>query len=107
MGNSAAPPTGREKHGWDAIPGLRSACPGLFSYLPSGKAAVAGPVRRPKKSWFDNQDHSCVALGGLVEMPVWGATFAKMSEVNPQGRLLKISNLSYYLETLQVRQALA
>jgi hypothetical protein len=40
-------------------------------------------------------------------MPVWGATFAKMSEVNPQGRLLKISNLSYYLETLQVRQALA
>ena len=41
MGIFAAPSTGREEVMWDAIPGLRSACPGLFSYLPSGKTAVA------------------------------------------------------------------
>jgi hypothetical protein len=59
LGIFAAPPTGRENHAWDAIPGLRSACPGLFSCLPSGKAAAIGPVRRPTRTSFDNRNRSC------------------------------------------------
>jgi len=40
---------------------------------------------------------------GTTEMPVWGPILAKMSQGNTQDRLLRISNLSRYLETMQVK----
>jgi mono/diheme cytochrome c family protein len=40
---------------------------------------------------------------GTAEMPVWGPILGKMSQANPQDRLLRISNLSRYLETMQVK----
>jgi mono/diheme cytochrome c family protein len=40
---------------------------------------------------------------GSVEMPVWGPVLGKMSQGNSQDRLLRISNLSHYLETIQVK----
>ena len=36
-------------------------------------------------------------------MPAWGPILGKMNQSNPQDRLLRISNLSRYLETIQVR----
>jgi hypothetical protein len=36
-------------------------------------------------------------------MPVWGPILAKMNVSNPQDKLLRVSNLSRYLETLQVK----
>lgn len=40
---------------------------------------------------------------GTAEMPVWGPILGKMEMTNPQEKLLRISNLSRYLETLQVK----
>lgn len=40
---------------------------------------------------------------GTAEMPVWGPILGKMESTNPQQKLLRISNLSRYLETLQVK----
>jgi mono/diheme cytochrome c family protein len=40
---------------------------------------------------------------GSAEMPVWGPILGKMNQTNPQDRALRISNLSRYLETMQVR----
>ena len=40
---------------------------------------------------------------GTAEMPVWGPILGKMTQSNPQDRLLRISNLSRYLETMQVK----
>jgi mono/diheme cytochrome c family protein len=40
---------------------------------------------------------------GTPEMPVWGPILGKMSQGNQQDRLLRISNLSRYIETLQVK----
>ena len=40
---------------------------------------------------------------GSLEMPVWGPILGKMNQTNPQDRLLRISNLSRYLETMQVK----
>lgn len=40
---------------------------------------------------------------GSAEMPVWGPILGKMSTTNPQDKMLRISNLSRYLETLQVK----
>jgi mono/diheme cytochrome c family protein len=40
---------------------------------------------------------------GTAEMPVWGPVLGKMDQANPQERLLRISNLSHYLETIQVK----
>jgi mono/diheme cytochrome c family protein len=40
---------------------------------------------------------------GTAQMPVWGPIFAKMNTTNPQERMLRVSNLSRYLETLQVK----
>ena len=40
---------------------------------------------------------------GTAEMPVWGPILGKMNQSNPQDRLLRISNLSRYLETMQVK----
>jgi mono/diheme cytochrome c family protein len=40
---------------------------------------------------------------GTPQMPVWGPILGKMNQTNPQERMLRISNLSRYLETLQVK----
>jgi mono/diheme cytochrome c family protein len=40
---------------------------------------------------------------GTALMPVWGPIFGKMNTTNQQEKLLRISNLSRYLETLQVK----
>jgi mono/diheme cytochrome c family protein len=40
---------------------------------------------------------------GSAEMPVWGPILGKMNVSSPQDRLLRISNLSRYLETLQAK----
>ena len=40
---------------------------------------------------------------GSAEMPVWGPILGKMNQTNPQDRALRISNLSRYLETMQVK----
>jgi mono/diheme cytochrome c family protein len=46
---------------------------------------------------------SAVAPSGAGEMPVWGPILGKMNQTNPQEVLLRISNLSRYLETLQLK----
>ncbi len=40
---------------------------------------------------------------GSVEMPVWGPILGKMNQANDQERLLRISNLSRYLESIQAK----
>jgi mono/diheme cytochrome c family protein len=40
---------------------------------------------------------------GTTQMPVWGPILGKMSVGNVQDRLLRISNLSRYVESLQVK----
>jgi len=40
---------------------------------------------------------------GSVEMPVWGPILGKMNTTNPQDRLLRVSNLSRYLESIQAK----
>ena len=40
---------------------------------------------------------------GSADMPVWGPILGKMNKVNPQEKDLRTSNLSRYLETLQVK----
>ena len=40
---------------------------------------------------------------GSADMPVWGPILGKMNQTNPQDRLLRVSNLSRYLETMQVK----
>jgi mono/diheme cytochrome c family protein len=40
---------------------------------------------------------------GSAEMPVWGPILGKMNVSSPQDRLLRISNLSRYLETIQAK----
>ena len=40
---------------------------------------------------------------GTADMPVWGPIFAKMNVGNPQAKMLRISNLSRYLESIQAR----
>ena len=40
---------------------------------------------------------------GSAEMPVWGPILGRMNQKNTQDRLLRISNLSRYLETMQVK----
>ena len=40
---------------------------------------------------------------GSAEMPVWGPILGKMNVSSPQDRLLRISNLSRYLDAIQVR----
>ena len=40
---------------------------------------------------------------GSAQMPVWGKVFAKMSKVNPEESELRTTNLTRYLETLQVK----
>jgi mono/diheme cytochrome c family protein len=40
---------------------------------------------------------------GSQEMPVWGPILTNMNRYNPQDKQLRISNLSRYLETIQVK----
>jgi mono/diheme cytochrome c family protein len=40
---------------------------------------------------------------GSADMPVWGPILANMNQANPQDRMLRISNLSHFLETMQVK----
>jgi len=42
-------------------------------------------------------------LRGPAEMPVWGPILGTMSQTHPQDRLLRVSNLDRFLETLQVK----
>ncbi len=49
------------------------------------------------------QNGSELRAHGNQEMPVWGPIFGKMNVSNPQDKLLRISNVSRYLETLQVK----
>lgn len=46
---------------------------------------------------------SAVAPNGVGGMPAWGPILGKMNQTNPQEMLLRISNLSRYLETLQLK----
>ncbi|MGA2535718.1 MAG: c-type cytochrome [Terracidiphilus sp.] len=49
------------------------------------------------------QSGTDIKAHGTAEMPVWGPILGKMNLNNPQERLLRISNLSRYLESLQVK----
>ena len=49
------------------------------------------------------ENGSLIASHGSAEMPVWGPILGKMNQRNAQDRLLRISNLSRYLETMQVK----
>jgi hypothetical protein len=49
------------------------------------------------------QNGADVPSHGSVEMPVWGPILGKMNVSNPQDRLLRVSNLSRYLESMQAK----
>ena len=49
------------------------------------------------------QNGTQISSHGSAEMPVWGPILAKMNQGNIQDRMLRISNLSRYLETMQVK----
>jgi len=49
------------------------------------------------------QNGTDIKVHGTAEMPVWGPILGKMNQNNPQERLLRISNLNRYLESLQVK----
>jgi hypothetical protein len=49
------------------------------------------------------QNGSTLPAHGTALMPVWGPIFGRMNVSNQQERQLRISNLSRYLETLQVK----
>jgi len=40
---------------------------------------------------------------GSQEMPIWGPILTNMNRQSPQDKQLRISNLSHYLETIQVK----
>jgi|CZKL01.1.fsa_nt_gi mono/diheme cytochrome c family protein len=44
-----------------------------------------------------------VPAHGSAEMPVWGPILGKMNHVNSQDKDLRMSNLSRYLENIQVK----
>jgi mono/diheme cytochrome c family protein len=49
------------------------------------------------------QNGSEIQSHGTAEMPVWGPILGRMNQGNSQDRMLRVSNLSRYLETLQVK----
>jgi mono/diheme cytochrome c family protein len=49
------------------------------------------------------QSGSEIPSHGSADMPVWGPILGKMNQTNPQDRLLRVSNLSRYLETIQMK----
>jgi hypothetical protein len=44
-----------------------------------------------------------VPAHGSAEMPVWGPILGKMNQANTQDKLLRISNLTRYLESIQAK----
>lgn len=46
---------------------------------------------------------SVLPAHGSVEMPVWGPILSKMDRTNLQAKQLRISNLSRYIESMQVQ----
>jgi mono/diheme cytochrome c family protein len=44
-----------------------------------------------------------VPAHGSAQMPVWGPILGNMNRTNSQEKLLRISNLSHYLESIQAR----
>ncbi len=40
---------------------------------------------------------------GTAQMPVWGPVFGRMDQQHPDQRLLRISNLSQYLRSIQTK----
>ena len=44
-----------------------------------------------------------ISAHGSAGMPVWGPILGKMNQTNPQDRMLRISNLSSFLESMQVK----
>jgi len=49
------------------------------------------------------ENGSEISSHGSAEMPVWGPILGKMNQANTQDRLLRISNLSRYLESIQAK----
>ena len=49
------------------------------------------------------QNGAEISSHGTAEMPVWGPILGKMDVTNPQDKQLRISNLSFYLRTIQVK----
>jgi hypothetical protein len=49
------------------------------------------------------QNGSALPAHGTALMPVWGPIFGRMNVSNQQERQLRITNVSRYLETLQVK----
>jgi mono/diheme cytochrome c family protein len=46
---------------------------------------------------------SSLPAHGSAEMPVWGPILGKMNQMNAMDKQLRISNLSRYIESLQVK----
>ncbi|MFZ0746991.1 MAG: c-type cytochrome [Terracidiphilus sp.] len=46
---------------------------------------------------------SAVPAHGSAEMPVWGTILGKMNQTNSEEKQLRISNLSRYLQNIQVK----
>ena len=49
------------------------------------------------------QSGTDIKAHGTAEMPVWGPILGKMNMSNSQERLLRISNLSRYLDSIQAK----
>ena len=49
------------------------------------------------------QDGTEISAHGSPQMPVWGPILGRMNVSNPQDRMLRISNLSRYLESMQTK----
>jgi mono/diheme cytochrome c family protein len=49
------------------------------------------------------QNGTAISAHGSAGMPVWGPILGKMNQTNSQDRMLRISNLSHFLESMQVK----
>ena len=49
------------------------------------------------------QNGALIPSHGTADMPVWGPILGKMNQSNPQERMLRISNFSRYLESIQAK----
>jgi len=49
------------------------------------------------------QDGTAIQGRRSAEMPVWGPILGKMNKTTPEERLLRICNLSRYLDTIQTK----
>ncbi len=70
---------------------------------------LTGLAKSHNGKYPDNHIVSILRFGtdvrahGSAAMPVWGQIFTKMTKLNSQEKDLRTSNLSRYLETLQVK----